>query len=108
MTNDTHSMLAQAQEQEMPVSQVPWWKSSLFWRTFFLVGILLVISMGAWIYSFRLEQRGTDAPEVINDRIARAEYELSFAPKFDTVIINDNLEQAEAEAEARLKAFLDS
>ena len=56
----------------------------------------------------RLEQRGTDAPEVINDRIARAEYELSFAPKFDTVIINDNLEQAEAEAEARLKAFLDS
>ena len=33
----------------LPVSPVPWWKSSLFWRTFFLVGILLVISMGAWI-----------------------------------------------------------
>ena len=54
----------------------------------------------------RLEGRGTDSPEVINDRIARAEYELTFAPRFDTVIINDNLEKAEAEALARLKAFL--
>ena len=54
----------------------------------------------------RLEGRGTDSPEVINDRIARAEYELTFAQRFDTVIINDNLEEAEAEALARLKAFL--
>ena len=38
----------------------------------------------------RLTGRGTDSPEVIEDRIARAEYELSFAPKFDTIIINDN------------------
>lgn len=54
----------------------------------------------------RLEGRGTDNPEVINDRIARAEYELSFATRFDTVIINDNLEKAEAETLTRLKAFL--
>ena len=54
----------------------------------------------------RLEGRGTDSPEVINDRIARAEYELTFAKRFDTVIINDNLEEAEAEVLARLKAFL--
>ena len=54
----------------------------------------------------RLEGRGTDSSEVINDRIARAEYELTFAQRFDTVIINDNLEEAEAEALARLKAFL--
>ena len=54
----------------------------------------------------RLEGRGTDSPEVINDRIARAEYELTFAQRFDTVIINDNLEEAGAEALARLKAFL--
>ncbi len=39
------------------ISSVPWWKSGLFWRTFFLVGILLVISMGAWVASFRFEQR---------------------------------------------------
>lgn len=55
----------------------------------------------------RLTGRGTDSPEVIEDRIARAEYELSFAPKFDTIIINDNLEQAQADAFAKLKDFLE-
>ena len=55
----------------------------------------------------RREQRGTDAPEVINDRIARAEYELAQAHRFDTVVVNDDLERAEAEALAKLKAFLD-
>ncbi len=54
----------------------------------------------------RLESRGTDAPAVINDRIARAEYELSLAPKFDTIVVNDNLERAEAEALDKIKSFL--
>lgn len=54
----------------------------------------------------RLNHRGTDSPEVIEDRIARAEYELSFAPKFDTVIVNDNLEKAQAEALEKLTTFL--
>ena len=54
----------------------------------------------------RLESRGTDTPEVIDDRIARAEYELTFAPRFDTIVVNDDLEKAKAEALARLKAFL--
>ena len=36
----------------------------------------------------RLVGRGTDTPEVIESRIAKAEYELSFAPKFDAVIVN--------------------
>lgn len=44
----------------------------------------------------RLIGRGTDTPEVIESRIAKAEYELSFAPKFDKVIINDDLETAKA------------
>lgn len=48
----------------LPISSVPWWRSSLFWRTFFLVGILLVISMGAWISGFRLEQRGYRAEAI--------------------------------------------
>lgn len=56
----------------------------------------------------RLTGRGTDSPEVIEDRIARAEYELSFAPKFDTIIINDNLEQAQDDALAKLKDFLEN
>ena len=54
----------------------------------------------------RLENRGTDTPGSHRDRIARAEYELTFAPKFDTIVVNDDLEKAKAEALARLKAFL--
>ena len=42
----------------------------------------------------RLESRGTDSPEVINDRIAKAEYELELASQYDKVIINDVLEDA--------------
>lgn len=42
----------------------------------------------------RLTSRGTDAPEVIESRIAKAEYELGFSTRFDKVVINDNLETA--------------
>ena len=55
----------------------------------------------------RLNGRGTDAPEVIEDRIKRAEFELSFAPKFDLVVVNDNLETAKQEAYTDIKEFLD-
>ena len=55
----------------------------------------------------RLEGRATDAPEVIDQRIARAEFELSFADKFDKVVINDKLEYAEADALEIIKDFLD-
>jgi guanylate kinase len=55
----------------------------------------------------RLEGRATDAPEVINDRIARAEFELSHASQFDAVVINDNLEKALEEALALVKRFLE-
>ena len=55
----------------------------------------------------RLEGRATDAPEVIDQRIARAEFELSFADKFDKIVINDKLEYAEADALEVIKTFLD-
>lgn len=45
----------------------------------------------------RLTLRGTDAPQVIEDRLAKAEYELSFADKFDHVVINDDLDTAQQE-----------
>src|SRR5690606_21835490 len=45
----------------------------------------------------RLEKRGTDSPEVIEDRLSKAEYEISFAPQFDAIIFNDNYEKARAE-----------
>lgn len=54
----------------------------------------------------RLVGRDTDAPEVIEDRINKAAYELTFAPRFDKVIINDNLEKAEEEALNVIKEFL--
>ncbi len=54
----------------------------------------------------RLEGRGTDAPEVIDQRIARAEFELTFAEKFDKVVVNDILEYAEADALEIIKEFL--
>ena len=54
----------------------------------------------------RLNTRGTDAPEVIESRIAKAEYELSFAPIFDVVVVNDDLEKAEAEALHIIQKFL--
>ena len=54
----------------------------------------------------RLERRATDAPDVIDQRIARAEFELTFADKFDKVVINDILEYAEADALAAIQQFL--
>ncbi|MCD8178297.1 MAG: guanylate kinase [Tannerellaceae bacterium] len=54
----------------------------------------------------RLTGRGTDAPEVIESRIAKAEFELGFAPRFDVVIINDVLEKAQEETLKVIKDFL--
>lgn len=54
----------------------------------------------------RLNGRGTDAPEVIEQRIARAEYELSFAPKFDTVVVNDDLQEAKENTLQKIAQFL--
>ena len=54
----------------------------------------------------RLEGRGTDTPEAIENRLAKAEYELTFAPQFDHVVVNDDLQQAEAETLALVSSFL--
>ena len=55
----------------------------------------------------RLEHRATDAPEVINQRIARAEFELTFANQFDKIVVNDILDYAKADTLALVKKFLD-
>ena len=54
----------------------------------------------------RLTGRGTDAPEVIESRPAKATFELSYAEKFDVVIVNDNLEKAQAEALKTIRDFI--
>ena len=55
----------------------------------------------------RLKHRATAAPEVIASRVAKAEYELSFAPRFDHIIVNDILEKAQEEAYQTIRQFLD-
>jgi Guanylate kinase len=55
----------------------------------------------------RLEGRGTDEPSVIESRLAKAEFELGFACKFDVVIINDVIEEARARALNVIKEFLE-
>ncbi len=55
----------------------------------------------------RLENRGTDSPEVIADRVAKAAYELTFAPMFDRVVVNDDLETAQQEAYGLVSSFLE-
>lgn len=55
----------------------------------------------------RLKGRGTDSPEMIAKRIGKADYEMSFAPQFDIVVINDDLETAKKEAEQAIRNFLE-
>lgn len=54
----------------------------------------------------RLESRGTDSKEAIESRLAKASYEMTFAPKFDHVVINDDLEKAKQETYTLVKKFL--
>lgn len=54
----------------------------------------------------RLINRGTDSPELIESRVAKAEFEMQFAPQFDVVIKNDDLEEAKAKALKVVTDFL--
>ena len=51
----------------------------------------------------RLEGRGDTSPEMIEKRLAKAEYELTFKPQFDRVVVNDTL----AHAFKQLDAIID-
>ncbi|MFA8435786.1 MAG: guanylate kinase [Marinifilaceae bacterium] len=54
----------------------------------------------------RLRGRSTDSEEVIAQRVAKASFELTFADKFDKIIVNDVLDVAFSEAEQTLDQFL--
>ena len=54
----------------------------------------------------RLEGRATDTPEAIAERLAKAEYEMTFASQFDHIIVNDDLETAKQETLKLVKEFL--
>lgn len=54
----------------------------------------------------RLVGRGTDSEETIAKRVGKAETELLYAPKFDTIIVNDNLADALKDSEQVVSDFL--
>ena len=54
----------------------------------------------------RLEGRKSESPDVINERVGKAEYEMSFADLFDCQVVNDILEDAIAQTHATLKDFI--
>lgn len=53
----------------------------------------------------RLEKRGTDTPEVIQNRLDKATLEMSFAPQFDAVIMNDDFDKAKRETLKLIREF---
>ena len=55
----------------------------------------------------RLQQRATDSPEMIEQRIAKAAWELQFAPQFDTIVVNDNLDDAKAQVLKIVSEFIE-
>ena len=55
----------------------------------------------------RLEGRGTDTPEAIESRLSKASYELTYAPQFDHVVVNDDLKTAKEETFRLVSAFLE-
>ena len=53
----------------------------------------------------RLVNRGTDTPEAIEERVAKAQEEMTYAPKFDYVLVNDKLDDCLKEAEGLLDKY---
>lgn len=56
----------------------------------------------------RLRTRGTDSEETILKRLHKSEFEISYADKFDYVIVNDLLEKAVEEAKNKIKQFINT
>ena len=54
----------------------------------------------------RLEARGSEPPDIIEERVAKARLEMTFAPKFDVTIINEDLQAAVADARCAIEGFL--
>lgn len=56
----------------------------------------------------RLESRHTDSADKIEQRLGKAAYELTFAPQFDRIIVNDDLPTAQQEVVKTVQDFLNS
>jgi guanylate kinase len=55
----------------------------------------------------RLEGRGTDSGEAIEERLQTAEIELAAQPEFEHAVVNDEIERAAAELERIVRSELD-
>lgn len=56
----------------------------------------------------RLETRGTESEESLSRRLFKAKFEMSFADKFDEILVNDNLDNAVKKAQRLYTAFIQS
>ncbi len=54
----------------------------------------------------RLRSRGSDSEASLRTRIEKAEQEMQYASQFDHIVVNDRLEDAQAEAEGHVRKFL--
>jgi guanylate kinase len=54
----------------------------------------------------RLHNRNTESAESLKARVDKAAHEMTYAPRFDAVVVNDTLEHACAEAYTLVKRFL--
>jgi guanylate kinase len=60
------------------------------------------------VLNFRLRNRSTETPEKIAMRIEKAAQEMKYANQFDYILINDKLEEALQQAEAKVSEFVHS
>lgn len=54
----------------------------------------------------RLRSRGTETPESLRKRVDKAAHELTFAPRFDRIVVNDDRDRARNEAYQLVRDFL--
>ena len=54
----------------------------------------------------RLRNRATESEASLNKRINKAKHEMNYSPSFDSIIINDHLEETIEVAEKKVKDFL--
>lgn len=53
----------------------------------------------------RLRSRSTDSEDSILKRLAKADFEMGFAPEFDDVVVNDDLEAAVNKTASLIRGF---
>ena len=66
---------------------------------------IFIMPPGIDVLEQRLRSRATDSDETIAKRLAKAEYEMGFSDRFDTVVVNDSLDAAVEEVNGRIRDF---